>query len=257
MTDYSSQGKTFNVCDLTNCRTHYSYYTSLSRGTSAEGTVILQGFVANLITSGISGFLRQEFRELEMLNEITRLRYEGQLSEEVVGSDRIELLHSYQRYRGGNYDPEGIHDATCWRNGDEPRSIPVVKRSRWQLVGKDIPSHCVLRVPSRKQGLSMYGTSERSEYKPKPENGLKRKQSAKSINYSCSYDALFAILYYVWQSHAPKWTERFQNSTRYLKCLSVGFNNYKSKCDTLEAARDGIRRKKTERLPARTESSGT
>jgi hypothetical protein len=157
MTDYSSQGKTFNVCDLTNCRTHYSYYTSLSRGTSAEGTVILQGFVANLITSGISGFLRQEFRELEMLNEITRLRYEGQLSEEVVGSDRIELLHSYQRYRGGNYDPEGIHDATCWRNGDEPRSIPVVKRSRWQLVGKDIP-----------------------KYKPKPENGLKRKQSAKS-----------------------------------------------------------------------------
>ncbi|KAJ7833950.1 hypothetical protein B0H14DRAFT_2273477, partial [Mycena olivaceomarginata] len=61
MTDYSSQGKTqpLNVCDLTNCKTHFSYYASLSRGTSADGTVILQGFDTSLITSGISGFLRQ------------------------------------------------------------------------------------------------------------------------------------------------------------------------------------------------------
>jgi hypothetical protein len=110
MTDYSSQGKTqpLNVCDLTNCKTHFSYYTSLSRGTSADGTVILQGFDTSLITSGISGFLRQEFRELELLNEITRLRYEGELPEEVSGSDRIELLCSYQRYRGGEYDPMDI-----------------------------------------------------------------------------------------------------------------------------------------------------
>ncbi|KAJ7776745.1 hypothetical protein B0H14DRAFT_2401529, partial [Mycena olivaceomarginata] len=55
-----------NVCDLTNCKTHFSYYTSLSRGTPAEGTVILQGFDTSLITSGISGFLHQEFRELEL-----------------------------------------------------------------------------------------------------------------------------------------------------------------------------------------------
>ncbi|KAJ7790314.1 hypothetical protein B0H14DRAFT_2259386, partial [Mycena olivaceomarginata] len=77
---------------LTNCKTHYSYYTLLSRGTSADGTVILQGFDTSLIPSGISRFLRQEFRELELLNEITRLRYEGELPEEVSGSDRIELL---------------------------------------------------------------------------------------------------------------------------------------------------------------------
>ncbi|KAJ7855105.1 hypothetical protein B0H13DRAFT_1903285 [Mycena leptocephala] len=48
------------------------------------------------------------------------------------------------------------------------------------------------------------------------------------VNYSCSYDALFAPLYDIWQSHASKWTDRFQNSM--------------SKSGTLEAARDDIRK---------------
>ncbi|KAF8193611.1 hypothetical protein K438DRAFT_1589001 [Mycena galopus ATCC 62051] len=45
MTDYASQGKTraFNIVDLNNCRTHFSYYTALSRSSTSAGTVILQG----------------------------------------------------------------------------------------------------------------------------------------------------------------------------------------------------------------------
>ncbi|KAJ6489134.1 hypothetical protein C8R45DRAFT_1053351 [Mycena sanguinolenta] len=78
MTYYSSQGKTrpINVVDLNNCRTHFSYYTALSRGTSSAGTIIRQGADYSKITKGINGYLHQEFRELEILNEITRLRYE-------------------------------------------------------------------------------------------------------------------------------------------------------------------------------------
>ncbi|KAJ7791393.1 hypothetical protein B0H14DRAFT_2395641 [Mycena olivaceomarginata] len=247
MTDYSSQGKTrpLNVCDLTNChgiiRTHsYSYYTSLSRGTSADGTVILQGFDTSLITSGISGFLRQEFRELELLNEITRLRYEGKLPEEVSGSDRIELLRSYQQYRGGEYDPMDIHTAIKWRKGDEPRSPGNVKKSRWQLVGKDVPKQ-----------KSKATTGNKRKQPEKPNSQVKRAKKDTEIgpmatkwdpvDYSCSYDALFAPLYDVWQVHTPKWTERFQKSTRYLACLADGFNDYKSKANTLESARDCVR----------------
>lgn len=44
---------------------------------SSEGILIVQGMDTSKITKGISGFLRQEFRELEILNEITKLRYEG------------------------------------------------------------------------------------------------------------------------------------------------------------------------------------
>ena len=73
MTDYSSQGKTRprNVVDLHNLRTHQAYYTAISRSSSADGTLILQGFDVSKITGKISGALRQEFRELELLDDIT------------------------------------------------------------------------------------------------------------------------------------------------------------------------------------------
>jgi hypothetical protein len=69
MTDFASQGKTrpFNPVDLNN---HQAYYTALSRSTSAAGTIILQGFDARKITGKASGALCQEFRDLELLDEI-------------------------------------------------------------------------------------------------------------------------------------------------------------------------------------------
>ncbi|TFK58588.1 hypothetical protein BDN72DRAFT_781895, partial [Pluteus cervinus] len=61
MTDYSSQGKTrpFNPVDLDHSKTHQHIYTALSRGTSAEGTIILQHIGEEKITGGLSGPLRQ------------------------------------------------------------------------------------------------------------------------------------------------------------------------------------------------------
>ncbi|KAJ7809641.1 hypothetical protein B0H14DRAFT_3759029 [Mycena olivaceomarginata] len=133
-----------------------------------------------------------------------------------------------------------IHPAIKWQKGDEPRSPANVKKTRWQLVGKDVPKQ-----------------------KSKAATGIKRKQPVKTnprvkrakkdteigpiatkwdpVDYSCSYNALFAPLYDVWQVHAPKWTERFQKSTRYLAHLADGFNDYKSKANILESARDCVR----------------
>jgi hypothetical protein len=87
MTDYASQGKSRvkNVVHLNDSKNHHNYYVALSRGFTAEGTCIIQGFDSKKITSGISGHLRQEFRELELLDEITRLRHEGRLPKRVTG----------------------------------------------------------------------------------------------------------------------------------------------------------------------------
>ncbi|KAJ6536067.1 hypothetical protein B0H19DRAFT_896018, partial [Mycena capillaripes] len=62
MTDYTSQGKSRNInpVELAYCKDHRSYYVALSRGFTAKGTVIVQGFSDKKITSGMSGFLRQE-----------------------------------------------------------------------------------------------------------------------------------------------------------------------------------------------------
>jgi hypothetical protein len=90
MTDYASQGKTreYNVVDLGQTRNHHGYYTALSRGSTASGTLILSGLHPKHITGGASGALRQEFRELELLDHITTMRFEGKLSGKMALGDR-------------------------------------------------------------------------------------------------------------------------------------------------------------------------
>ena len=80
MTDYASQGKTrpYNPVDLQHSNSHQSYYTCLSRCASAKGTLIMQSLQPSMITGGCSGWLQQEFRDLEILDEITRLAFHSQ-----------------------------------------------------------------------------------------------------------------------------------------------------------------------------------
>jgi len=47
----------------------------MSRSSSADGTLILQDFDPSKITGKISGALQQEFRELELLDNIINKHY--------------------------------------------------------------------------------------------------------------------------------------------------------------------------------------
>ena len=116
MTDFASQGKTRpqNPSDLNNLKTHQSYYTALSRSATAEGTLILQGFDPRVVTGGCSGALRQEFRELELLNEITRLRYSGKLPATVAGDTRNNIISTFRKWRGEQYIPRNVHVSIRW-----------------------------------------------------------------------------------------------------------------------------------------------
>jgi hypothetical protein len=137
MTDYASQGKTrqYNVVDLHNSRTHYAYYTALSRSASAAGTCILQGFDSRKITGGSSGSLRQEFRELELLDDITKLRFEGKLHETVVGERRNILIKKYRDWKGRHYVPMATHKALRW-NSKDPLHEPDDDVVTWHIVSR-------------------------------------------------------------------------------------------------------------------------
>ena len=103
MTDYASQGKTrpYNVVDLSQCRSHQSYYTALSRSATAAGTLILNTIHQGKITGGASGALRQEFRELELLDDITALTFENKLPRRVTTGDcRNTLIDAFRKYKG-------------------------------------------------------------------------------------------------------------------------------------------------------------
>ena len=97
MTDYASQGRTRpdNPLDLSSCGSHMSYYTCLSRGSTSAGTVILSDVDASKITGGPSGELKEEFRALEVLDDITRTQYIGELPDQITGHMRNVLIRSY------------------------------------------------------------------------------------------------------------------------------------------------------------------
>jgi hypothetical protein len=139
MTDYGSQGHTRpnNVVDLMSCKDHTSYYTALSRGSTASGTVIMQGYNFNKITGGASGYLRQEFRELELLAEITRINHEGKMLRVLQGITRNNLIREYQLWKGVNHVPKHVHRALKWNKEDPFNLLDNVEDAKWEvIVGK-------------------------------------------------------------------------------------------------------------------------
>ena len=137
MTDFASQGKTcpFNPVDLNNCRSHQAYYTALSRSATAAGTIILQGFDPKKITGKASGALRQEYRDLELLDEITKLQYHSKLHKTVIGDRRNDLIHAYRLHKGLEYVPATVHDSIKWSNLD-PMLEPIANDIGWEVVAK-------------------------------------------------------------------------------------------------------------------------
>src|ERR1700683_145780 len=139
MTDYASQSKTrpFNPVDLSNCRNHQSYYTCLSKSATAAGTIIVQPFSLYMITSGATGYLRQDFRELEILDEITKMRYKDTLPAKVQGSVRNSLIRSFQKWEGTTYVPPSTHKALKWTTRDPLPLLSAVTDAPCKMVSKD------------------------------------------------------------------------------------------------------------------------
>ncbi|KAJ6627074.1 hypothetical protein B0H10DRAFT_1674013, partial [Mycena sp. CBHHK59/15] len=144
--------------------------------------------------------LRQEFRELELLNEITELRYSNKLPASAKGINRHELLRSFQLVKGGNYQPEEMSEHIRWKKRDEPL-LPTVKlQYKWTLVGKDIPKET--KPKKTKTGTKRKGAPEGASTKPPKK--LKVVETGPvwimwdSVNHSCSYDTMFTAIYDIW-----------------------------------------------------------
>ena len=111
-------------------------YTALSRSSTAVGTLILTSFHSAKITGGASGALRQEFRELELLDDITRLRFEDKLPRNIAMADRRNtLIDLFREYKGKSYVPSTTHVAIRWSKTDPFLEWGVNTEVDWRLVG--------------------------------------------------------------------------------------------------------------------------
>jgi len=278
MTDYSSQGRTRpdNVVDLNSCHTHQSYYTCLSRSATAAGTIIVQGFDPKVITGGASGYLRQEFRELEILDEITRMRYKNLLPDHIIGNRRNSLIHQFQEWKGASYVPKNVHASIQWNKHDPLDTLNVVTDSPWQIIQKgkqkgnastDKPTNNIGFVAARGTIPVTVTASKRpldvDDNRTEVIKAKRAKLSEETItkdqgplgfvwdgeNYSCAYDSVLTILLSIWMQNPSKWKGHFKDMNRTMNVLASGFHRSSENGGTLESARNKVRRLLHQRSP--------
>jgi hypothetical protein len=220
MTDFASQGKTrpYNPVDLNNCGSHQAYYTALSRSSSADGTVILQGFDSKKITGKASGALCQEFRDLELLDEITKLQYMSKLPSSVHGDRRNSLIHTFRLHKGMTYVPKNVHPSISWNKRDpmlEPivdnLSRGVMQKSTTKLHANPQSSkkHLTTDLVTPQKGTKRKEITPEKDHRPK----IKKMQSTSNNNSSNTSIRLHSLV--------PQGTIWHQNSCAYDAVLCI------------------------------------
>lgn len=282
MTDFASQGRTRqnNVVDIHNCKNHQSIYTCLSRGSTYEGTLIIRDFSTKYMTGGLDGYLRQEFRELELLDEITRLRYHNKLPTGVKGQTRSHLISSYRQKAGSLYVPPHMPGPLKW-SSDEPYMLAdPFDEAQWEIIDHKKINKINANINSTEKEtksnvsrstlpnyISAKGTVTLAQISSTPkQSSNKRKRNDIHIipnklttnrneiqhrdkpigfewdaaTYSCAYDSLFAILLDIKTFTSSEWRVIVEGSNKYLKCFDTAFDINNS--DLLESKRQAVRR---------------
>ena len=122
--------------DLNNFSCHQAYYTALLQSASAAETLILQGFDPKIITCGASAALRQDFRSLEILDEITLLWFNSNLPSYMGGYIRKDLVKSFRKWNGKSYMPSIIHSAIRWNKKNSFLEDDIEDLTADKLLGK-------------------------------------------------------------------------------------------------------------------------
>ncbi|KAJ3838967.1 hypothetical protein F5878DRAFT_536467 [Lentinula raphanica] len=263
MTAYASQGQSLsdNATDLNTLNDHHAFYTALSRSRTYNNTIILQGFDHKYITGGASGALRKELRDLELLDEITRLRYEGKSDASVQGSTRSVLIESFRNWKGQKYNPPCIHSAIRWSDKDpyivddqDDVGWKIVAPSKKQTKGTQSSIHSNSNhTPALKRKLPVDETDflppcsikkiKLTEDKPELGENICNMITSTPVkvlqwsNNSCAYDALILIIRQIWIE-----TDFDITSYVHLPTIINGFGSHLHGRISLESVRDDFRR---------------
>jgi len=221
--------------------------------------------------------LRQELRELEILDEITKLRYEGSLPDHINGNRRNVLIRQFQEWKGDDYVPPGVHAAIRWNKRDPFEPLNVVTDSPWKILKPEInkpkvkqhksdtagfvaargsvpvPSFTLSWKKRKTQDEDVETTNKRQKTEVVDVSDIEDQEPQGLIwdgqNYSCAYDSLMTILFSIWSNDTKKWNRRFKDMNRTMNVLSLGFNRAQENKSTLEMARNKVRHLLHQRKP--------
>lgn len=251
MTDFGSQGRTRldNVVNLRHPRDHLAVYTALSRAPTLDGTLILSMFDTRLVCKGMVRGLRRELRELEILDDVTRMRFTGTLPPLLHGVTRSDVIHAYYKHFGLWHVPVGVHPAVSWANAPAREIQPPMAFAKWSLVSDSVPVQ--QKRPADKEPI-LIAKRIKAGHQSDHATGLLTPPDVRlppgfvwdSQNWSCAYDSLLTILYNVVDDLSDESMTCFRESTL-LTNLLERFTRFRSgnlsPHPTLEDIRDAFR----------------
>ncbi|KAJ7933431.1 hypothetical protein B0H13DRAFT_1856207 [Mycena leptocephala] len=183
------------------------------------------GFDKKQITSGMSGYLRQELRELEMLDEITRLKYEGKLPRSVTGVYHRRI-------------PEAV-EYSEWK----PTFTAKNKRKITEMsTTPDDAERNVKRNKCDQDDIMKWDRADPS-LNPMPVVRTWKPMGLlwDSRNWSCAYNATFTVLGKLWAEDPNRWTAKFSYLSGPLGNFGLAMQSVKEGTISFENARDIIR----------------
>ncbi|KAI1783184.1 hypothetical protein LXA43DRAFT_904069 [Ganoderma leucocontextum] len=215
ITDFAAQGCTRiqNVVYLKYCANHQSIYTCLSRSSSLAGTLIIDDFEASKLQRGASRALQAEFRDLELLDEISKLRTDNKLPDSVRGETRGEMISSFLATCPSDYVPPRADDGIDWNIFHSVKRQNPARSSQSNPNGKrPLPAedwHAVRdgKRPMRHQNALL------------KKNGLRWDQQ----DYSCAYDAFFTLLWHIHNNLGFEWAREVAPSNVFTVALTSFF----------------------------------
>ena len=273
MTDYNSQGRSCvaNPVILSSSPSFHNYYTALSRSVSHAGTVIIGKFDPYIITKGINGRLRQEFRELELLAYITELKYNNNLPLDIKGTSRYDIICQFQKWKGQLYVPDSVPEQLVWSKYDPLEATDNTSHIKWSFAKSGVVdkvthetqtqiknnkkienkkhehfvtangSVSLKRARENDDGLNIANKRQRML----TVENVSRSQPAGFIwdshNYSCPYDAILSILFDIWIYKPQIWSRTFAELNPTAHKLVKFFLDATAKRCSLEQVRDNIR----------------
>lgn len=201
MTDYCSQGRTrtLNPVHLNDCKNHQAIYTCLSRSSSAAGTLILDKLPSNKLCLGLSQGMKDEFRALELLNEITTRKLNNTLHPKVRAETRQTLFDEFVKYEEP-YIPTNVHKEISWssmncfstQRSHPSRSTHTRKRRHQNETQTPNKQSCI--------DIDSIHKSRNSKTTTPMHSNIPIGLSWDANNYSCAYDSIIPIMFHAWKN---------------------------------------------------------
>ncbi|KAI9058816.1 hypothetical protein FKP32DRAFT_1581304 [Trametes sanguinea] len=238
ISDFTCQGLTRlrNVIHPRYCKNHQSLYTVLSRSSSLQDTIILEGLDSSKMQCGASPALMQEFRELELLDEITYLSERGELPVGLRGTTRGDLIAAFLQEQGAGYVPPRAEGALSWETlthasvstvvtdaGTAPRGTKrALQTEQWVVAERSVKARCL---------------SPDAIEPSAPRQGLRWDND----NWSCAYDSLLTILWNVRVDRPPEFFRSLTTESTSGRVLVTRFSSLPPRGSSLECVRDAVR----------------